>query len=925
MVINMRQEFILDKEWRFLPSAGVVEAQKTHSDSYNSSKAGQERGIPNMNFDDSDWKVVDLPHDYMTESEFSPDNLISHGYKGRHDAWYRKSFVLPSELSGKHIMLSFEGMAVTARVYVNGSLMGRSFSAYAPLDIDITDRAFFGDRVNTIAVYIDGLSTEGWWYEGSGIYRHVRIYVKEPLHIAQYGVFAKPVLDEKTANDWDLDVGVTIENSSYTRGACTVRTELWDGETKLADTESAPIFCGGDEKAEAKCTLRVENPRRWDIDTPELYTVKTILADMNGNVIDTDSVKTGFRTFTVDADKGFFLNGRPVKLMGTCNHQDHAGVGVAVPDSIQYYRIKRLKEMGTNAYRCSHNMPAKEILDACDELGMLVMDENRRFESRPEVIGHVEKMVLRDRNHPSVVMYSLFNEEPMQGTKEGGNIFRRMKSAVLRLDDTRLITGAMNGGQNNADGASSDMDVTGINYNVPGGVAEYHRLYPKHPVVGSENNSAISTRGCYKTDNEKHQLACYDEEVVPWGQLIKTTWKFTRENDWFGGIFIWTGFDYRGEPTPYQWPSIGSQFGIMDTCGFPKDSFFQNKACFTKEPMLHLLPHWNWKEGDTVRVMTASNCEEVELFLNGESLGRKKSDCCAPAEWEVKFVPGRLSAVAYNQGMIVARAETGTTGAPARVVIEPDRTYINDDGMDTVPFNLSVVDAEGRTVETAFDLMNIELIGDATLLGVGNGDPNCLESDHEPRRSLFAGHAQALIQSRPGAEKVGIKVTADGLESAVCELEVRHVTRPAYIYATECRDISGFTVSSETYESEPDPLMEIADNDMNSFEPVSFDPWHISGGFKSGYRIFRAFMNIPKSADPTKNGEFELDVKELFASRAKVFVDGVCVFDGETKSGAPLAVSFRPGRTGKAELRVMLEAAKDGDSGIKGGVVLRMK
>ena len=397
----MRQEFILDKEWRFLPSAGVVEAQKQHSDSYNSSKAGQERGIPNMNFDDSDWKVVDLPHDYMTESEFSPDNLISHGYKGRHDAWYRKSFVLPSELSGKHIMLSFEGMAVTARVYVNGSLMGRSFSAYAPLDIDITDRAFFGDRVNTIAVYIDGLSTEGWWYEGSGIYRHVRLYVKEPLHIAQYGVFAKPVLDEKTANDWDLDVGVTIENSSYTRGACTVRAELWDGETKLADTESAPIFCDGDAKAEAKCTLRVENPRRWDIDTPELYTVKTILADMDGNVIDTDSVKTGFRTFTVDADKGFFLNGRPVKLMGTCNHQDHAGVGVAVPDSIQYYRIKRLKEMGTNAYRCSHNMPAKEILDACDELGMLVMDENRRFESRPEVIGHVEKMVLRDRNHPS--------------------------------------------------------------------------------------------------------------------------------------------------------------------------------------------------------------------------------------------------------------------------------------------------------------------------------------------------------------------------------------------------------------------------------------------------------------------------------------------------------------------------------------------
>ena len=915
----MRHDFLLDKEWKFLPGDGATEALKTHSDSYSSSKSGGERGIPSMSFDDSEWRVVDLPHDYLTETDFSSENLISHGYKTRHNAWYRKSFVIPEEYRGKHIMLSFEGMAVTARVYLNGSLMGRSFSAYAPLDIEITDRAFFGDRINTLAVYIDGLTTEGWWYEGAGIYRHVRLYVKEPLHIAQYGIFAKPVLDEKTANDWDLDVEVTAENSAYDAEEYTVRAELLDGGKVIASSEPVTAVCDGDAKKAVHCSLRVVNPRRWDVLQPELYSVRvTMMKD--GQVIDEDTVRTGFRTFTVDPDKGFFLNGRPIKLMGTCNHQDHAGVGVAVPDSIQYYRVKRLKEMGTNAYRCAHNMPAKEILDACDEIGILVMDENRRFESRPEVLGHVEKMVIRDRNHPSVIMYSLFNEEPMQGTREGGNIFRRMRSLVRRLDDTRIITGAMNGGYAEADGVATATDATGINYNVPNGPVAYHEANPRHPVFGAENNSAISTRGCYKTDNDKHQLSCYDEEVVPWGQLIKTTWKFTRENDWFGGIFIWTGFDYRGEPTPYAWPSIGSQFGIMDTCGFAKDSFYQNKACFTKEPMLHILPHWNWNEGDTVRVMTVTNCEEVELFLNGESLGRRKSDVCDQCIWEVKFVPGKISAVAYNCGQAVASAERETTGAPARIVIEPDRNWIRNDGVDAVPLNLSVVDAQGRTVETASDKLEIELLGDAVLLGVGNGDPNCHESDHEPRRSLFAGHAQAIIQSAVGAEKIGVRVSGEGLESAELTLEVRDEGRPDYIYAAESRDIAGFTVSTETFASEPDILMEIADNDMNSLEPVIFDGWNVKPAFTNGYKLFRAVFNIPKLRDPNLKGVCTLAINQLHADSAKICVDGKVIFDGKTEFGKPLKVEFTPGKVGKAELRMVIRSESDRRAGIVGGV-----
>ncbi len=918
----MRHEFLLDKDWRFLLGDGEVKAANSHSDSYSSSKAGQERGIPNMDYDDSNWRTVDLPHDYFTETEFKPENLISHGYKTRDNAWYRKSFTLPQEFEGKHIFISFEGTAVTARFYLNGSLIGRSFSAYAPTDIDITDRAFFGDRTNTLAVYIDGFTTEGWWYEGAGIYRHVRLYVKEQLHIAHDGIFIKPMLIENTANDWNTICEATVENTGYEDSSFKIRTEIFDGERLIASGESEEQLCSADSKTVVKHTLKVEDPARWDVIDPKLYNAKVTLI-RNGEEIDNDSVRIGFRTFTVDVNKGFFLNGRPIKLMGTCNHQDHAGVGVAVPDSIQYFRIRRLKEMGTNAYRCSHNMPTKEVLDACDEIGLLVMDENRRFESRPEVLGHVEAMVRRDRNHPSVVMYSLFNEEPMQGTKEGGNIYRRMRSLVKKLDDTRLLTGAMNGGQDNAEGASPYMDVTGINYNVPNGVKHYHELYPEHPVVGAENNSAISTRGCYKTDKDAHTLACYDEDVVPWGQLIKTTWKFTRENDWFGGIFIWTGFDYRGEPTPYTWPSIGSQFGIMDTCGFAKDSFYQNKACFTKIPMVHLLPHWNWNVGDTIRVMSASNCDEVELFLNGRSLGRKKSDCCEPCEWMVEFEPGTLSAVGYNEGVAVAKTENKTSGAPKRIIIEPDRSEIQNDGMDTVAFNFSVADENGIIVETASDLLHFEIIGDGLLLGVGNGDPNCLESDHLPQRSLFAGHAQALVQSKVGAKNIAVRAFGDGLESAEFSLNVLDVPKPSYIYSATNRSLNGFTISSETFENEPDALVKIADNDMNSFEAIGFDPWNVRPGFNKGWKIFRNIFNIPSSADPNAKGICELTINELHASEFKLWIDEKLIYSGNPEIGKPLTVSFEVKKTGKTELRAAIKA--DGISaGIKHGVNMRV-
>ena len=916
----MRKNFLLDKEWRFLPGEGEVEAQKTHSDSYNSSKAGQERGIPSLALDDSSWRVVNIPHDYFTETEFKPENLISHGYKTRHNAWYRKSFKLPREYDGKHIMLSFEGMAVTARVYFNGSLVGRSFSAYAPLDIDVTDRAFFGDRTNVIAVYIDGMTTEGWWYEGAGIYRHVRLIVKEPLHIAHDSIFAKPELIEDSGNDWRVICEATAENSSYEDRKFRIRTELLYKGEAVSVGESEEFTCPADGKATARHTLVVTDPARWDIDDPELYTARFSL--VSGDISDEEETTFGFRTFTVDPDKGFFLNGREIKLKGTCNHQDHAGVGVAVPDSIQYYRIKRLKELGTNAYRCSHNMPAKEILDACDRLGLLVMDENRRFESRPEVLGHVEAMVKRDRNHPSVVMWSLFNEEPMQGTKEGGQMFRRMKQTVLKLDDSRIVTGAMNGGYNDENGAAIYMDATGINYGIPGGVLEYRRRYPLNAVYGSENNSAVTTRGCYKTDRDAHTLACYDEEQVPWGQLVKDTWKFTREHDWFGGIFIWTGFDYRGEPTPYEWPSIGSQFGIMDTCGFPKDSFYQNRACFVDEPMLHILPHWNWKEGEEVRVMTASNCDEVELFLNGKSLGRKPSDCCAPAEWNVKFEPGTLSAVGYIKGKKAAQAENKTAGEAKCVKAEAFRTTLLGNGEDATVINLSIVDKEGVTCETENRMLSFELIGDGVLLGVGNGDPNCLESDHEPRRSLYAGHCQAIVQTKPDAKSLVFRASADGAKTAEVVFDIIPA-KTDYIYECADRNIEGVTVSSETYAEMPDALREFADNDMNSLEPISFDYWNIKPAFTSGYKLFRAKFKVSPSTNPDAENTCTLIFRHVNAKHLWLYIDGKLIADKEELNGA-LEASFGFDKAGEHEMRLVLEANDGEKTGIRRAIGYRI-
>ena len=854
----------LDHEWQFHRGDIEMQAVNSHEASYSGCKAGAVVGPAGKTWNDSTWRTVDLPHDYYAESDFSENNLLSHGYRSRCNAWYRKTFLLDESLSDKELFICFEGTSVNAEFYFNGSLMERSFSAYTETFFNITDRAYFDGRPNVLSVYIKGLETEGWWYEGAGIYRHVRLYVKNKLHIAHNGVFANPILKKGTKNSWTVEVQTILENSAYETNTGAVRTSVYDGDKLIDSVTTEGISISSDTEKTVMQKLSVSRPIRWDVDNPKLYTL-TVEILQNGEIVDSEKTRIGFRTFSIDAEKGFFLNGRPLKIMGTCNHQDHAGVGVAVPDSVQYYRIKRLKEMGTNAYRCAHNLPAKEILDACDELGLIVMDENRRFESRTEVLEYLDIMVKRDRNHPSIIFWSLFNEEPLQNTDEGAKIFRRMKSRVLHMDDSRLIVGAMNG--SSMEGAGLEMDAVGINYSLRA-VDKLHAQRPDRPIIGSENNSAVTTRGCYQSDKTGAQvLSCYDEEIVPWGQTIRETWDFTRKRDFFAGIFIWTGFDYRGEPTPFTWPSVSSQFGIMDTCGFAKDSFYFNKACFTEKPMVHLLPHWTHKKGETIRVMAVSNCDEVELFLNGRSLGRKSSDVCETAEWQVEYAPGRISAKGYRNGKCVAKAEQRTAGKPYAIRILPDTTAIKNDGADTAVINFCVVDKKGVVVPHADNLIHFDVTGDGYVRGVGNGDPNSHEPDNVTYRKAFCGYCQALITAKRGAKEISLRAWSEGLAEDNLSFEIKDVPAPICPKNVTNYILDGFTMS-EVMAEKPDPLMEIAGNDMNSFTPIRFVKDVFQKDFRDGWRLYRT---RPRT---TKSGVYKIDFIRVRFRYMEVYVNG---------------------------------------------------
>jgi beta-galactosidase len=739
------------------------------------SKSGKCEGTAiDPKFDDSQWRTLHIPHDWAIELPFvySPNfDVMAHGYKPvgglfpeTSVGWYRKNFLIARADSGYRYSIQFDGIFRDAIIWLNGFYLGNNKSGYIGDNYDITDYINFHGN-NVLVVRVDATQYEGWFYEGAGIYRHVWLNRHHNVHFPENGVF---VHSEVNGNKATVNVETKVRNLSVNNlTMLSIHSYISDRDgNRIAETQETPFSLFQNEEKVAKQRMTLKNPRLWSLDDPYRYRVTSVIKQ-NGKVIDRVETRTGIRTLAFDAQKGFFLNGKHLKIQGVNCHQDHAGVGSALPDYLQYYRIKLLKEMGVNAYRTSHNAPTPELLDACDSLGMLVMCETRLLNSSPEYMDQFERLILRDRNHPSVFIWSIGNEE---GYVQWNSIGKRLALSLLalqkELDPTRTSTYGADLG-NVFTGINEVIPVRGFNYRHKY-MEEYHNDHPSQPIIGTEMGSTVTTRGIY----EKDTIRCYvpDQDITfPWwASRAEDWWPLAAENNWILGGFIWTGFDYRGEPTPFQWPNINSHFGVMDMCGFPKNIYYYYKSWWKNEPVLHISPHWNWKgkEGQDIDVWVNSNAESVELFLNGKSLGKKEMPRNSHLKWAVKYEPGTLSAIGFNDEKEI-EAKVETTDKPLDIVVSPYKTTMIANGRDATVINFSVSDQLGREVPDAQNLLKFTITGDAKILGVGNGDPSSHEPDICPdgkwQRKLFNGKCQLILQAGKNTGIIKLKVESEGI------------------------------------------------------------------------------------------------------------------------------------------------------------------
>jgi beta-galactosidase len=608
---------------------------------------------------------------------------------------------------------------------------------------------------------VDASFGDGWFYEGAGIYRHLWLTKTDALHLSKWDSLVRTAI---TSNSATLTLSANVTNEGKQPETAKVSWKILDAAGKtVATAESAAQQVAVDGTVTYNATAKLANPALWSVDEPNLYSA-IVTVESAGKPRDAERISFGVRTAVFDADKGFLLNGKSVKIQGTCNHQDHAGVGAAVPDRLQWFRLGLLREMGCNAVRTSHNMPTPEWVEACDRLGMLMMCETRQMSSNPEGMAQLETMIKRYRNSPSIILWSIGNEEwQLQDSmaEQGVKIGTTMVKKCHELDPTRPVSAAVNG--SNAQGLSDALDVIGFNYQLlfPD---DFHKKNPKRPIYGSETASSFYTRGDYSTDKTLNTVSAYDANPATWGETAEGWWKFYGEREWEAGGFMWTGFDYRGEPTPYGWPSINSEFGVLDVCGFPKDTFYYYKSWWSNEQVLHLFPHWNWegKEGQWISVWSFSNLDEVELFVNGKSQGSQKVPHLGHVEWKVRYEPGVIEARGSKDGKVVLTEKRETTGTPVAFRLTADRTEIDADGEDVAIVKVEVLDKDGRAIPNAGNTVTFKVSGDGALIGVGNGDPNCQESDKGSKRSLFNGLAQAIFQSSRTPGEIHIEAVKDG-------------------------------------------------------------------------------------------------------------------------------------------------------------------
>lgn len=728
-----REHEKFDLDWKFAYGHPCnVKQDYFHGTGYFSyiTKSGYGDGPAAIDFDDRSWRKLNLPHDWAVEQGFSGAASHSHGYKtvGRgfpetSVGWYRKTFTIPAVDKGKRIFIQFDGIHRDSRVWINGFYLGNESSGYYDINYDITPYLNYGGK-NVIAVRVDVTMEEGWFYEGAGIYRHVWLTKTNPLHVAYNGTFVKSDVKNNSAT---LTIETEIDNDFYTDKDFSLIHHIVDSngnkivsnviENKLINAYSTTLITS---------KIEVKNPRLWSLENPNLYKLETQIIN-KGEMVDEYETAFGIRSIKFDADKGFFLNGKHVKIKGTCNHQDHAGVGTAIPDALQEYRILRLKSMGSNGYRTAHNPPTPELLDACDKLGMLVMDENRLLSTAPDAMDRIARMIKRDRNHPSVVVWSLGNEEwAVEGNEKGSLISNELQAFAKKLDNTRPYALAESGGWGHGD---LGLDMVGFNYLKHGNADDHHKNFPEQFCIGSEESNTQGTRGIYFDNIKKGHMAYVDRS--PGGTRIEYGWNFYDERDYLSGLFIWTGFDYRGEPNPLNFPAVSSQFGIMDICGFPKEPYYYLRSWWRNEDFIKINPHWNWqgKEGDTIQVRVNSNCEAIELFLNNKLLSRQYIEKNGLVNWFVPYKAGTLVAKGYIKGILVIEDKVETTDEPIAVELKADRSEIIANRDDVSVITVFAVDEKGREVPIANNEISFEIEGPAKIIGVGNGNPGSHEPD----------------------------------------------------------------------------------------------------------------------------------------------------------------------------------------------------
>lgn len=798
---QLRTEQLLDNDWQFYP---LKDFQLWPAEAQITPEQIEQLHVPSAQ---DGWRPVHLPDDYVVKGEISqePNPALlaggavcalngrqcevpagppsrnnpkalnrarrsaygGHGYLPLYPAWYRRKLNIPASARGKTIWLEFGGIYRDAIVFVNGKFIEQHPSGYTTFRMNISAALHYGSE-NTIAVFVDPRWFEGWWYEGGGIYRHVRLIITNPLQVAPWGTFVSADVTEPIAYypSGDraaarLTIQTTVRNEEPTPQDLTVISEVLDPEGKVVATATTPEQATAGREVTCMQHVNLHDAALWSLEHPTLYTLRTKIRS-RGAVRDETQTSFGIRTLRFDPDHGFFLNGRHVEIYGVASHQGFPGVGIAAPDDLWPWRIRKLKEMGANAYRTAHNPLGEEFYEAADRMGMLVMDETRHLGDTygPKSDGttpysdlsDLKLMVMQHRNHPSIIMWSLANEEGPGRTPYGAKMFAAMKDAVRAIDPTRPTTSAMNGGYT-PDGFISVEDLLGMNYHNEE-IPKIHEQFPKLMIFGSEDINAKTSRGTRAASPDTGRCSAFGDDN-PGGQPW-SSWVPVADNPYVAGEFIWTGFDYRGEPNPYSWPAVTSQTGAMDLCGFPKPVYYYWQMVWHQKPSVYLFPDWNESKdtaGQKVRVRVLANTEEVELRLNDRSLGVEPVPRNQFVDWQVAYAPGRLTAIGRNHGHEAARYTIETTGAPASLRLIPEVQHPSADGEEVVPIRVEVLDAQGRVVPDASNRIQFAVSGAGTLAGVANGDPASHENNIGDERSAFRGLCMVLVRTadHPGA------------------------------------------------------------------------------------------------------------------------------------------------------------------------------